>query len=101
MIETRIDKGIDVTTTSVLRGPLAIVDGVSGVGWDEFVRITLDSGEQRHGLVLEVNRGLAVVQVMEGTSGMDPAGVRMAFAGRPLHIPVGPEWLGRVCNGRG
>lgn len=25
----------------------------------------------------------------------------MAFAGEPLCIPVGPGWLGRVCNGRG
>jgi V/A-type H+-transporting ATPase subunit B len=78
-----------------------VVTGVKGVGWDEFVTITLGSGEQRHGLVLEVNRELAVVQVLEDTAGMDPARVRMAFAGQPLRIPVGPGWLGRVCNGRG
>jgi V/A-type H+-transporting ATPase subunit B len=23
------------------------------------------------------------------------------FSGRPLRVPVGPGWLGRVCNGRG
>ncbi|MGK7228283.1 V-type ATP synthase subunit B [Streptomyces hygroscopicus] len=92
---------VEYTAVRELRGPLAIVEGVSGVGWDEFVRITLDSGERRYGLVLEVDRELAVVQVLEDTSGMDPAGVRMSFAGEPLRIPVGPGWLGRVCNGRG
>jgi V/A-type H+-transporting ATPase subunit B len=92
---------VEYTAIRELRGPLAVVDGVSGVGWDEFVRITLGSGERRHGLVLEVDRGLAVVQVLEDTAGMDPARVRMAFAGGPLRIPVGSGWLGRVCNGRG
>ncbi|MEU9760338.1 V-type ATP synthase subunit B [Streptomyces sp. NPDC001834] len=92
---------VEYTAIRELRGPLAVVDGVSGVGWDEFVLVTLESGEQRHGLVLEVDREVAVVQVLEDTAGMDPARVRMAFAGGPLRIPVGPGWLGRVCNGRG
>ncbi|MEV5480085.1 MULTISPECIES: V-type ATP synthase subunit B [Streptomyces] len=92
---------IEYTAVRELRGPLAVVEGVSGVGWDEFVRITSDSGEQRHGLVLEVDRGLAVVQVLEDTTGMDPAGLRVLFTGAPLRIPVGPGWLGRICNGRG
>jgi V/A-type H+-transporting ATPase subunit B len=51
--------------------------------------------------VLEVDRDLAIVQVLEGTDGMDPAGTSVAFAGTPLRIPVGAGWLGRVCNGRG
>lgn len=84
-----------------LRGPLLVVDGVTDVGWDEFVRVKLSSGATRHGIVLEVDGDLAVIQVLEGTTGMDPAGTRVEFAGRPLHIPVGPGWLGRVCNGRG
>ncbi|MGG7569310.1 V-type ATP synthase subunit B [Streptomyces sirii] len=92
---------VEYTAVRALRGPLAVVEGVSGVGWDEFVRITMESGEQRHGLVLEVDRDLATVQVLEDTTGMDPTGIRVAFAGAPLSIPVGPGWLGRVCNGRG
>ena len=38
---------IEYTAVRELRGPLAVVTGVRGVGWDEFVRITLESGEQR------------------------------------------------------
>ncbi|WP_317440842.1 V-type ATP synthase subunit B [Streptomyces collinus] len=92
---------IQYTGVRELRGPLVIVEGVSGVGWDEFATIFLDSGERRHGLVLEADRDLAVVQVLEDTAGMSRSGTRVAFSGSPLRIPVGAGWLGRVCNGRG
>ncbi len=92
---------IEYTTVRELRGPLVVVAGVAGVGWDEFVTITLGSGERRHAVVLEVKDDLAVVQVLENTSGMDPAALRIAFNGTPLHIPVGEGWLGRTCDGRG
>jgi V/A-type H+-transporting ATPase subunit B len=92
---------LEYSSVSQVRGPLLVVQGVSGVGWDEFAQIRLGGGELRHGLVLEVDRDLAVVQVLEGTAGIDPGAVTVAFDGSPLQIPVGPGWLGRVCNGRG
>ncbi|HEU0240816.1 MAG TPA: V-type ATP synthase subunit B [Micromonosporaceae bacterium] len=92
---------VEYTSVAEARGPLLVVRGVSGVGWDEFARIRLGTGQLRHGLVLEVDRDLAVVQVLEGTDGIDPAAASVAFEGRPLHVPVGESWLGRVCNGRG
>ncbi|RSM85156.1 V-type ATP synthase subunit B [Kibdelosporangium aridum] len=92
---------IEYTSVRELRNPLVVVGGVEGVGWDEFVLVRLETGELRHGLVLEVDEKLAVVQVLEGTSGMNEASTRVAFTGRPLAIPVGLGWLGRVCNGRG
>jgi V/A-type H+-transporting ATPase subunit B len=92
---------IEFTDVRELRGPLLVIRSVDGVGWDEFAQVRLGSGEERHGLVLEVDRDLAVVQVLEGTDGIDPGAARVAFAGETLHIPVGDAWLGRVCNGRG
>jgi V/A-type H+/Na+-transporting ATPase subunit B len=91
----------EYTGIEELRGPLLIVRGVAGVGWDEFAAIRMETGETRHGLVLEIDRDLAVVQVLEGTEGMRPTATRVAFSGSPLRIPVGAGWLGRVCNGRG
>src|SRR5262249_24869526 len=70
-------------------------------GWDEFATIRDGDRPPRHGLVLDVDRDLAVVQVLEGTDGIDPARTAVAFDGSPLRIPVGEGWLGRVCNGRG
>jgi V/A-type H+-transporting ATPase subunit B len=84
-----------------LRGPLLVLRGVHGVGWDEFARIRLATGETRHGLVLEVDHDLAVVEVLEGTDGIEPGGASVSFDGSPLTVPVGEAWLGRTCNGRG
>jgi V/A-type H+-transporting ATPase subunit B len=92
---------IEYTSISALRGPLLIVSGVQGVGFDEYVRITTDEGELRHGVVVEIDRDLAVVQVLEGTGGLSLTATRAAFEGTPLHIPVGPRWLGRMCDGQG
>ncbi|MGN8247071.1 V-type ATP synthase subunit B [Cellulomonas soli] len=86
-----------------LRGPLLVLGDAAGVGWDEFATVepTPPGEPPRHGLVLEVDRDLVTVQVLEGTDGLTPGGLQVRFAGRPLHVPVGDGWLGRVCNGRG
>ncbi|HTS72323.1 MAG TPA: V-type ATP synthase subunit B [Gaiellaceae bacterium] len=92
---------VEYAGASEIRGPLLMIEDVDGVGWDEVAEIRLDSGALRHGVVLEVDRGLAVVEVFEGTAGLRLDDVRVAFSGRPLRVPVGEGWLGRVCNGRG
>jgi V/A-type H+-transporting ATPase subunit B len=91
----------EYTGIAELRGPLMVVRGVDGVGWDESADIRMENGPARHGLVLEADRDLAVVQVLEGTEGMRTTSARVAFSGSPLRIPVGTGWLGRVCDGRG
>jgi V/A-type H+/Na+-transporting ATPase subunit B len=92
---------VEHTRVDSVRGPLMVVGDVAGVGWDEIAEIRLASGEVRHGVVLDVHDDLAVVQVFEGTDGIGTEGVRVAFTGSPLRVPVGDGWLGRVCNGRG
>jgi V/A-type H+/Na+-transporting ATPase subunit B len=92
---------VEHTRVDSVRGPLVVIGDVAGVGWDEIAEIRLASGEVRHGLVLDVHDDLAVVQVFEGTDGIGTEGLRVAFTGSPLRIPVGDGWLGRVCNGRG
>lgn len=89
------------TGVESLTGPLLVIRDVRDVGWDEFATVEVDGEPDRHALVLEVDRDLAVVQVLEGTAGLAPDAVAVRFSGRPLHVPVGPGWLGRVCNGRG
>ena len=84
-----------------VQDPLVILEGVEGVGWDEGTVVRLDDGSVRHGVVQEVDRGLAVVQVYEGASGVGRENVTVAFSGRPAAISVGEGWLGRVANGRG
>jgi V/A-type H+-transporting ATPase subunit B len=100
-LDSALRHAVEHTAVAELRGPLLVVRDVSGVGFDEFAVVRLDSGELRHGLVLEVDRDLAVVQVLEGTDGMRRSGSRVRFVGENLHIPIGSGWLGRICNGRG
>jgi V/A-type H+-transporting ATPase subunit B len=96
---------VEYSSVREVRGPLLVLRDVRGVGWDEFAVIAPDEGADpsraRHGLVLEVDRDLAVVQVLEGTADLVPGRTRVSFSGEPLRVPVGLGWLGRVCNGRG
>jgi len=84
-----------------VHGPLLVVGGALGVGWDEFAEIHVPGQPTRHGVVLETSGDTAVVQVLEGTEGIPPSRATVAFTGSPLRIPVGDGWLGRACNGRG
>ncbi|KXA89151.1 ATP synthase subunit B [candidate division MSBL1 archaeon SCGC-AAA259A05] len=78
-----------------------IVKDVEGVGYDEVVEIETPRGEEKRGQVLEVERGRAVVQVFEGTSGIDASETKVRFTGSTLKFPVSMDLLGRVFSGRG
>ena len=92
---------IEYRAIGSIRGPLIVVEDVAGVAWDEVAEIRLESGEVRHGTVLDVHDDLAVLEILEGTAGMRLDSARVAFSGAPMQIPVGEGWLGRTCNGRG
>ena len=88
------------TVTEVV-GPLMVVEGVEGVKYDELVEIELQTGEKRRGKVLEINGSKAMVQIFEGSSGINIKGTKAKFLGRPLEIGVSEDMLGRVFDGMG
>lgn len=88
------------TVTEVV-GPLMIVEGVSGVKYDELVDIEMQNGEKRRGKVLEINGSKAMVQIFEGSSGINLKGTKAKFLGRPLELGVSEDMLGRVFDGMG
>ncbi|MFD3156409.1 V-type ATP synthase subunit B [Haloimpatiens sp. FM7330] len=88
------------TVTEVV-GPLMVVEGVEGVKYDELVQIELQTGEKRRGKVLEVNGDKAMVQLFEGSTGINLKGTKAKFLGRPLEIGVSEDMLGRVFDGMG
>lgn len=67
----------------------------------EIVNLTLGDGSKRRGQVLEVAGKTAVVQVFEGTSGIDAQHTRVEFTGDILRLAVSEDMLGRVFNGSG
>ncbi len=84
-----------------ISGPLLLVEGVEGVKYEELVDIKLDNGSIRSGKVLEVDRDKALVQVFEGTSGIDSRNTRISFLGKGIQMYVSPDILGKVFNGLG
>ncbi|WP_027632346.1 V-type ATP synthase subunit B [Clostridium hydrogeniformans] len=82
-------------------GPLMLVDGVEGVNYDELVEIEIQTGEIRRGKVLEVNGNKAMVQLFEGSAGINLKETKVRFLGRPLEIGVSEDMLGRVFDGLG
>jgi V-type H+-transporting ATPase subunit B len=67
----------------------------------EIVNLKLGDGTFRRGQVLEVDGSKAVVQVFEGTTGIDNKGTSLEFTGEVLKTPVSRDQLGRVFNGSG
>ncbi|MEM4274221.1 MAG: V-type ATP synthase subunit B [Candidatus Caldarchaeum sp.] len=93
--------GVEYLSIQEIKGPLMVVGGVSGVGYDELVEVETVDGERRLGRVIEVSEGRAVVQVFEGTQGLGIAGTKARFLGRTMETPVSTEMLGRVFDGLG
>ncbi|WP_029166524.1 V-type ATP synthase subunit B [Aminiphilus circumscriptus] len=88
-------------TVTNLSGPLMVVEKVNQVRYDELVEIELSGGERRRGRVLEITTDKALVQVFEGTTGIDLEETKVRFLGKVLTLPVTEQMLGRVFNGRG
>jgi V/A-type H+/Na+-transporting ATPase subunit B len=77
------------------------VESVRGVGFGELARIKTPNGEERRGQVLEIGGGVAVVQVFEGTTGLDVGKTRIRFTGETVKLPVSSDMLGRIFDGSG
>ncbi|MBW8381023.1 MAG: V-type ATP synthase subunit B [Youngiibacter sp.] len=82
-------------------GPLMVVDGVEGIKYEELVEIELQTGEKRRGRVLEVNGDKAMVQLFEGSSGINLRDTKVRFLGKPLELGVSEDMIGRIFDGLG
>ncbi len=92
---------VEYRSVQKISGPLIFVEGVSDVGFNELVEVRDAEGGLRRGRVLEINRGVAAVEVFEGTTGLSTTSTSVRFLGKPLTIPLSTEMLGRVFNGLG
>lgn len=87
-------------TVKEVVGPLMLVDQVTEVKYGELVEIEVGK-EIRHGQVLEANGDKALVQLFEGSTGLNLFGSKVRFLGRSMEIGVSPDVLGRVFDGMG
>lgn len=87
-------------TITRVAGPLIFVEKTEPVGYGELVKISLPSGDVKSGQVLDTSSDIVVVQVFEGTSGID-LNARVKFLGETIKLPVSDELLGRILSGAG
>lgn len=92
---------VSYKTVSAVNGPLVILDNVKFPKFSEILNLRLADGTLRSGQVLEVSGDKAIVQVFEGTSGIDARNTVCEFSGDILRTPVSEDMLGRVFNGSG
>src|SRR3989338_2587425 len=78
---------------TAIQGPLIFVEGVSAGSLGEMVDVCLSSGEARKGQILQIMEGLAVVQVLEGTSGIDTVSSKIILKGETAKIGVSLDML--------
>ena len=88
-------------TISEVTGPLMLVKGVSDVGYDELGEIELANGQTRHCKVLEINGSDVLVQLFEGSQGMNLQNSKVRFLGHSNELGVSVDMLGRMFDGMG
>ncbi len=91
----------EYTTVREVAGPLIVVEGVEDVAYGEIVDVVIPSGDTKRGQVLESRKGVAVVQVFEGTSGIDTFSTKVRFTGDVMRMPVSMDLMGRIFDGLG
>lgn len=92
---------VDYRTVLDVEGPLVVLDNVKFPKYAEIVNVKLGDGSVRKGQVLEIAGKRAVVQIFEGTHGIDNLHTHVEFTGDVLKMPISIEMLGRSFNGSG
>ena len=88
-------------TVSRIYGPLMLVESVDDAKYAHIVDVELGDGSIRHGQVLQVENDKVLIQVFEGTDGIDVKDSTVRFLGKPLEFGLSPDILGRVFSGLG
>jgi len=88
-------------TAREIAGPLMLVENVEGVKYDELVEIETSEGDIRRGQVLEIDGDKALVQLFEGSTGLNINDCKVRFLGKSIELGVSIDMLGRVFDGFG
>ncbi|GBD87064.1 V-type sodium ATPase subunit B [bacterium BMS3Abin03] len=83
-----------------IQGPLVLVEVKEPIKYQELVEIE-SNGVMQHGNVLEVDGNKVLIQLFEGSSGINLGDAKFHFVGHGLQLGVSPNLLGRIFNGQG
>lgn len=84
-----------------INGPLVYLKTPRDISYNEQVELVLKSGEKRIGNVIAVDEDVTVIQVYEGTDGLNIEGVKTELKGKALQVKLSEKVLGRIFNGIG
>lgn len=94
-------KSVEYQRVKEVSKSIMVVEGVSEPSYDEVVEVKTGDGETKRGTVLEAEGNKAVIQVFEGTRGIDTEETGVRFTGETMKIGVSDELLGRILDGTG
>ena len=87
-------------TIKEISGPLVFVEKTEPISYGELVQVSLPDGTTKRGQVLDTSHEIVVVQIFEGTSGINKeSGVK--FLGETIKINLSKDMLGRIMSGAG
>ena len=92
--------GKEYRTITDVKGPLVFLNKTEPVAFGEIVSLRLADGSLKNGQVLDTSDDLVVVQVFEGTAGVD-RNTGVTFLGDVFKLPVSKDLIGRILDGAG
>jgi V/A-type H+/Na+-transporting ATPase subunit B len=92
---------VEYRSVSDVKGPLIVVQKTRNIMYGEVVEIRDRTGALKRGQVLDAHDDKAVIQVFEGTMGLDTQDTTVRFLGETMHLPVSTDLLGRTFDGIG
>jgi V/A-type H+/Na+-transporting ATPase subunit B len=96
-----IHSGLKFFTVQEITGPLLLCESISGIGYGEVVKVFTHDGSEKIGQVIDVSDKVTVIQVFEGTSGLDIKKTAIRFTGETIKLSVSMDMLGRIFTGGG
>ncbi|MBO8127155.1 MAG: V-type ATP synthase subunit B [Firmicutes bacterium] len=88
-------------TIKDVAGPLILVENVKGVKYGEVVSVEMPSGEVRQAKVLDAESNRALLQLFEGSWGLDVRDTKIFFREKAQKLDVSRDMLGGIFDGVG
>ncbi|MBN2155421.1 MAG: V-type ATP synthase subunit B [Candidatus Lokiarchaeota archaeon] len=84
-----------------IEGPLVFLRHQHNVMNGEIVHIIDPNGIARTGRVLEISENVTVIEVFQGTAGLDTDRTQLTFSDEVFQISISRDMLGRTFDGQG
>ena len=92
---------ITVKGVSEIRGPLIVIENVSGIHMGEYLEVKLKGKPSRKGRVLAIEEERVIILLYQGTYEVEKDEIVTEFFGRTMQLFVSEDMIGRIFNSLG